>query len=321
MKGILTICRKELADHFSSTRFVLLFTLILMVSLVIAYMVGTGLQDELKDVAKPTFVFLMLFTSPGKLFSLIQFIAIFGPFMGIVLGFDAINRERGARTLSKLISQPIYRDSVINGKFLAGMVTISIMLLAILLLISGLGLRLIGVVPGPEEVWRLLIYLLISIFYIGFWLGISILFSIVFRSVATSALAAIACWIFFSFFVPLGSGLAADAISPVSQSAAESNPELLIQHEQTRKIFSLLSPMTLYSEGTTTILDPLRKTTQSILLMGPMERLSISRFQNPLPLSESLAIVFPQIISMIAITVVCFAISYIAFMRQEIRST
>lgn len=321
MKGILTICRKELEDHFSSTRFILLFTLILMVSLVTAFMVGTGLRDELQGVAKPTFVFLMLFTSPGKLFSLIQFIAFFGPLIGIILGFDSINRERSARTLSKLVSQPIYRDSIINGKFLAGFVTITIMLLAIVLLISGLGLRLIGVVPGPEEVWRLAIYLLISIFYISFWLGISILFSVIFRSMATSVLATIACWIFFSFFVALGASLLADAISPVDQSAAVSNPELLIQHEKIRRVLSLFSPMTLYSEATTTILDPLRKTTQSLLLMGPMERLSITRFQNPLPLSESVYIVFPHLISLVAITLLCFAISYIAFMRQEVRST
>ena len=321
MKGILTICRKELADHFSSTRFILLFYLILMVSLVTAFIVGAGLRDELKDVAKPTFVFLMLFTSPGKLFSLIQFIAIFGPLLGIVLGFDSINRERSARTLSKLISQPIYRDAVINGKFLAGLITIVIMLVSIVLMISGLGLLLIGVVPGPEEILRLFVYLVISIFYIGFWLGISILFSVGFRSVATSALAAIACWIFFSFFVAMGASVIADAISPVDQTRAAANPELLIQNEQTRKILSLFSPMSLYSESTTIILDPLRKTTQSILLMGPMERLSISRFQNPLPLTESIYIVFPHLISLIAITMVFFAITYAVFMRQEVRST
>ena len=321
MKGILTICRKELADHFSSTRFILLFYLILMVSLVTAFIVGSGLRDELKDVAKPTFVFLMLFTSPGKLFSLIQFIAIFGPLLGIVLGFDSVNRERSARTLSKLISQPIYRDAVINGKFLAGLITIVIMLVSIVLMISGLGLLLIGVVPGPEEILRLLVYVVISIFYIGFWLGISILFSVGFRSVATSALAAIACWIFFSFFVAMGASVIADAISPVDQTRAAANPELLIQNEQTRKILSLFSPMSLYSESTTIILDPLRKTTQSILLMGPMERLSISRFQNPLPLTESIYIVFPHLISLIAITMVFFAITYAVFMRQEVRST
>jgi len=321
VKGLLTIYRKELGDHFSSTRFILSFTLILLVSLIIAFMVGTQLKDELKDVAKPTFVFLMLFTSSGKFFSLISFIAFFGPFMGILLGFDAINRERSARTLSKLVSQPIYRDSIINGKFLAGVVTISILLLAIVLLISGLGLRLIGVVPGPEEIWRLTIYFLISIFYISFWLGISILFSVVFRSTATSLFASIACWIVFSYAVPLMATPLAEAISPVDQQAAARHPEILVQHENTKKMLSLLSPMSLYSEATTTILDPLRKTTQTVLLMGPLERLSISRFQSPLPFTESVYLVFPHLISLIAITLVFFALSYAAFMRQEIRST
>jgi ABC-2 type transport system permease protein len=319
--GLLTIYRKELADHFSSTRFVLLFILILMVSLVTAFMVGSSLRDELQGGGKPTFVFLMLFTSSGKLFSLIQFIAFFGPLMGIILGFDAINRERSSRTLSKLVAQPIYRDAVINGKFLAGVVTIAVMLLAIILLISGLGLRLVGVVPGPEEIWRLIIYYLISVFYISFWLGLSILFSIGFRSMATSALAAIACWIFFSFFISIGSSVVADAAVPIDQNTASANPELLIKHEQVRNMFNIVSPMTLYSEGTTTILDPTRKTTQALLLMGQMERISISRFQNPLPLSQSVSIVFPHIISLIAITFICFAISYAVFMRQEIRST
>ena len=321
MKGIITICRKELADHFSSTRFTLLFYLILMVSMVIAFMVGTGLKEELKDVAKPTFVFLMLFTSPGKFLSLIQFISIFGPIIGIVLGFDAVNRERSARTLSKLASQPIFRDYIINGKFLAGLVTIIIMMVAIVLMISGLGLLLIGVVPGPEEIYRLLIYLVISIFYIGFWLGISILFSVSFRSMATSILASIACWIFFFFFVPMGAGMLADVISPFDPNQASQNPELIIKNEQTKKAISLVSPMTLYSESTTIILDPLRKTTQSLILMGPFERLSISRFQNPLPLWESIYIVLPHLITLIAMTLVCFAISYAVFMRQEIRST
>jgi ABC-2 type transport system permease protein len=322
VREMLTICRKELADHFNSTFFILIYTGIVIFSLFIAYTVGDSLKTELEGVAKPTLVFLMLFTTTGKFyFSLVQFIAIFGPIMGIVLGFSAINRERSGRTLSKLASQPIYRDSIINAKFLAGLFTITIVLLAITLLISGLGLILVGVVPGAEEVGRLAVYFVFSIFYIAFWLGISILFSIVFRGMITSVLAAFAFWFFFSFFFPIGVNIAADAISPVNQSEAASNPEILIQHEETQKILSTFSPISLYNEATSTILDPMRKTTRSLVLMGPMERLSISRFQNPLPLSESLYIVLPQFISLIAITLVCFSISYLVFMRQEIRST
>jgi ABC-2 type transport system permease protein len=55
--------------------------------------------------------------------------------------------------------------------------------------------------------------------------------------------------------------------------------------------------------------------------MGPLERLSLTRFQNPLPLLQSVVIVLPFVISLIAITCVCFGICYWVFMRQEIRST
>jgi ABC-2 type transport system permease protein len=315
--GLLVVFKKEISDHFSSYRFMILFALIAMVSLIIAYMVGLNIRQELEGVAKPRFVFLMLFTLRGALFSLVQFVAFFGPLIGLILGFDMINRERNEGTLSRLLSQPIYRDSVINGKFLAGVVTISVMMVSIVLMITGLGLKMVGVVPGFEEIWRIIVYLVISIIYISFWLGVAILFSILFRSIATSALAALAVWIFFSFFVSLGASIVADSFVP---EVGTSNPEAIIKHAKIQKAFALLSPMELYTDATGTIIDPTRKTTRSIVLMGPMEKISQARFSGPLPLSQSVLVVFPYIISLIAITAICFAISYTVFMRQEIRS-
>jgi ABC-2 type transport system permease protein len=301
-------------------RFLLISALIVMVGVIITSMVGMAIQEELRGMAKPTLIFLLLFTSTGKLFSFVQFIGFFGPLLGIFLGFDSINRERVSRTLSKLVSQPIFRDSIINAKFLSGVTVIAIVLVATVLLISGLGIRLIGVVPGVEEVWRLVIYIVISLLYISFWLGISILFSVVFRSTATSALASLAIWIFFSFFVSLGASVMADAVAPVSQTASGVDAEMLIRHERIQRVASLVSPMALYSDATTTILDPMRKTTRTLILMGPMERFSMSRFQSPLPLLESILIVIPHLISIVAITLLCFGICYFVFMRQEIRT-
>jgi ABC-2 type transport system permease protein len=317
MSGIGAIVRKELADQFSSYRFSILFALIAMVSLITTYMVGTGLREELSGVAKPEFVFLMLFTSTGPLFSLVQFVAFFGPLIGLVLGFDSINRERSSGTLSKLASQPIYRDAIINGKFLAGVIVISIMLTSILFVTTGLGLKVIGVVPGIEEIWRLFIYLVISVFYISFWLGISILFSILFRGIATSALATLAIWIFFSFFVSMGASVVANAVVP---GARAEDPESFMKKMRIERSISLISPMQLYNDSTSIIIDPMRKTTQSMVLMGPIERISSARFQRPLALSQSIYVVIPHIISLIAISVIFFGISYAVFMRQEIRS-
>ena len=317
MNGIRSIVRKELADHFSSYRFIILFALIAMVSLITVYMVGLNIRNELEGIAKPKFIFLMLFTSSGTLFSLVQFVAFFGPLIGLILGFDTINRERNEGTLSKLLSQPIYRDVVINGKFLAGVITITVMLVSIVLLVTGLGLSIVGVIPGMEEFLRICVYLIISIIYVSFWLGVSILFSIVFRSIATSALAALAVWIFFSFFISLGAGVVAHAFL---SDVGESTPESVVKRAKIVRGVSLASPMQLYTNATATIIDPTRKTTRSIVAMGPMEQMSMSRFSGPLSLSQSVFIVMPYIVTLVAITLICFGMSYLVFMRQEIRS-
>src|SRR3974390_1287228 len=52
------------------------------------------------------------------------FVAMLGflvPLMAIGLGFDTVNGEHNRRTLSRILSQPIYRDALLFGKFLAGL--------------------------------------------------------------------------------------------------------------------------------------------------------------------------------------------------------
>lgn len=316
--GTYTVFRKELADHFGSYRFTILFALITMVSLITVYMAGVDLRDAFQGSVRPRFVFLMLFTSAGTVFSLVQFVGFFGPLIGLILGFDAINRERVTGTLSKLVSQPIYRDSIINGKFLAGVTTIFVMFFSIVSLISGLGLMVLGVVPGVEEVFRVLFYVVISVFYISFWLGLAILFSILFRGIATSALAGLALWIFFSFFVPLGANFVGNAVSPVDKEKA--SLEDVVKNLRVQRAVSLSSPMTLYGDSAAVIVDPLRKSVKPLLVVGPKEKLSSERFKNPLPLLQSLLVVFPSITVLVAITLICFGVSYTSFMLQEVRS-
>ena len=316
MHGIRTIFKKELADHFSSYRFLILFALIAMVSLITVYIVGLNIA-QIKGVAKPQYVFLMLFTASGIQFSLVQFVAFFGPLIGLILGFDTINQERNEGTLSKLLSQPIYRDSVVNSKFLSGVAVIAIMMVSIVLVITGLGLIIVGVIPGIEEIWRIFIYLLISIIYLSFWLGVAILFSILFRSVATSALAALAVWIFFSFFIPLGANAVANA---VTSDTRISNPEAFVRRvNRVEQALSLASPLELYTDATATIINPMQRTTRSFV-QGMMGKISMERFSGPLPLSQSVLLVLPYIIMLVAVTIICFAISYTVFIRQEIRS-
>ena len=106
---------------------------------------GSGADGE--------FVFLSLFTVSGSSIpSFVSFIAMLGPFVGLALGFDGVNSERNGGTLNRLLSQPIYRDSVINGKFLAGAAVIFSMVFAMGGLAVAVGLIAIGIPPSLEEV-------------------------------------------------------------------------------------------------------------------------------------------------------------------------
>jgi ABC-2 type transport system permease protein len=141
------------------------------------------------------------------------------------------------------------------------------MLVSVVLIISGFGLILLGVVPGIEEILRVFMYLVISIFYISFWLGIAILFSISFRSIATSLLATAAVWLFLSFFVGYGAPvLVANTVAPVEQQEG-TNQDVLIKNMRIKESVSLFSPMILYSYSTAVVVDPTRKTTR-LHLMG-----------------------------------------------------
>ena len=290
MKEMMAVFQKELADHFNSWRFIILFAIVFAVGVIAIYFDAQFIRQA---VTETRFVFLQLYTTSGQSLPLFILIIVFlVPIVGIVLGFDAINSEKSSGTLSRLLSQPIFRDSVINGKFLAGIVTIAIMVVAIVMLVAGLGLRMIGVPPSSEEVIRLMAFLAISIIYGGFWLGLAILFSLLSQRVATSAMASIAVWIFFiflflfPFFVDLG---------------------------QFGFIVMQVSPLLLFWQVITILLIP-NALGQVIQSAGGLPTSALS-------LGQSLLTVWPHLVSLIALTVICFAISYIKFMREEIRST
>jgi len=116
---------------------------------------GRELMDRIRAVtAEDPFLFLRLFTTArAPLPSFVAFLGFLVPLMAIGLGFDAVNGEHNRRTLSRILSQPIYRDALLFGKFLGGLAVIAISLVCLWLLVIGLGLIMLGVPPGAKR-WR-----------------------------------------------------------------------------------------------------------------------------------------------------------------------
>ncbi|MCH5718576.1 ABC transporter permease [Niabella hibiscisoli] len=128
------------------------------------------------------------------------FLSFLGPLLGISLGFDAVNTEKNNGTLIRLMAQPVYRDNLLLAKFVSTLIIVTTLVVALVLLMIGGGLLITGVRMEPQELMRILAFVVISILYIGFWLSLSILLSVGLRQAATSALTAIGFWLFLRCF-------------------------------------------------------------------------------------------------------------------------
>jgi ABC-2 type transport system permease protein len=311
--GLGVVMLKELSDHLTSIRMRVLEWLVVLVAVAALY----GAIQQIKDTtAEDPFLFLRLFTtSRDPLPSFVSFLSFLVPLMAIGLGFDAVNGEHNRRTLSRILSQPIYRDALLFGKFLAGLVTLSISLVTLWLLVIGLGLFLIGIPPGAEEIARSFVFLLVTIVYAGVWLALALLFSILFRSAATAALVTLGLWLLVTFIWPVLSGALAQIIVPPDPryTALGLQTPGTAQLEQ---ILARFSPSTLYAEIVVALLDP---TTRAL---GPiyLSQLQGAVLGAPLPFGESVLIAWPQMVGMIATAIVLFVIGYVIFQRQEVRA-
>ena len=312
-QGLGVVTFKELSDHLTGVRMIVLEWLVVLMALGVVY---TGIQQIREVSAEDPFLFLRLFTTSREpLPSFVSFISFLVPLMAIGLGFDAVNSEYNRRTLSRILSQPIYRDALLFGKFIAGLMTLAISLITLWLLVVGLGLVLVGIPPGAEEISRSFLLLLVTIIYAGVWLALAMLFSILFRSAATAALVTLGLWLLITFIWPVLAGAVAQIIAPPDPRymALGLQTPATVQLEQ---FLARLSPSTLFGEVVVALLDP---TTRSL---GPIY---LSQMQGavlgaPLPIGESMLIAWPQTVGMVATAILLFVIGYVIFQRQEVRA-
>lgn len=308
--GLGAVIAKEMADHLTSARMRILEILIVLTA---AGTVYASLQNIKETVAQGQFVYLNLFTSArDPLPAFVGFLAFLVPLIAIALAFDAINGEFNRRTLSRILAQPIYRDALLMGKFLASFLTLALVLTAIWLLIFGMGIIGLGVPPNGAEVARILCFLITTIFYGGVWLALALVFSVTFRQSATAALASISVWLFFTVFWNILAGLLAQALRPIQLGMVDE----MIAQEKMLMLLTRLSPTTLYAEATLGLLQP---AVRSLGLILPTQ-LEGALYGTPLPLNQSLVIIWPQLTGLIAATILLFALGYMLFQRQEIRA-
>ncbi|MDR1861252.1 MAG: ABC transporter permease [Bacteroidales bacterium] len=278
---------KEITDIVHSWRFLILFALIIMTA------VGSVIAFELQysEITRDIKIddkifFLRIFTWKNSIFLMVmQYLC---PVLGICLGFDAINSEQTKGTLSRVLSQPVYRDYILLSKFLAALLVVSLLFTVLMMIMFAWGLLSLGVGPTLDEFLRLLWYLFLTIVYVAFWLNIALFFSGIFRQSSASVLTCISAWLIFSVLAAL----------PFEISSSFS-----------------LNPIFAYQQAIMILMTPELEG----LLKVPIEYAGGVR-PTLLPLNQNIIIAGGFITYLIAGSVALFAMSYYFFMRREIRS-
>ena len=316
--GWTIIAGKEIGDHVSSVRFVVLLLVLGLAAGIPFYFATDRLRDAASDVSGAPALFLALFTLGSDTISFLRadaFVGIVAPLLGLAFSFDSVNGERADGTLPRLLSQPIHRDDVVNGKFAAGLFVIGLVIVAVVLIIAGMGMLRLGIVPAPGEIVRLGSWTLVTFVYVALWLAFGMLLSVTIRRAATSALIGFGVWLVITIFGNLIVTLVAGVVAPISGST----PDEVLRSAATQEFVTRILPSTLYREVSVVLLNPSVTQVSTPTTVGQLEQAQ-QQIPTLLSLDQSVLLVWPQTVALIALTVACFALAYVRFMRQEVRA-
>ncbi len=206
---LITIAEKEFFDHIRSRKFLLIFGILLIVAVV--GLIG-GVTDYNKSVKtynehqatvdSPLSSYMQEKPSILSVFSSVATYLVFvGGILGIAMGFDLVSKEKESKSLKILLSHPVYRDEVINGKALGGTGALGCAL-AVVLVIALATLLIYGIVPDGGEVVLIGVFIAVSFLLIFSYFAIALFMSTVMDESGSALIYTIIVFILLSVLVP-----------------------------------------------------------------------------------------------------------------------
>jgi len=322
MAGMMTMAKKEFTDIVGEKKFLLIFATLLIVTCVSAYQ--GGLQYAESQSTSGTIIItsgggrggmnMMMGSAESlsrSLSSMIENFSLVGGILAIAISFDTINNERQKGSLKTLLSYPIYRDSIVYGKYLGGLFVIIMVTTITFLGSMGLFISVTNIALTTDTITRLAVFFGITIVYMAIFLAIGLLLSIVLPSPSTSLLASVIAWLASIQLIPNVGYAIGQILYPVKMAVSSTGMPSFTQQTgftTIRAIISAVSPSTSYES----IIN-------SVLTSSSLEFTSGAVTEKSIVVADALMTVLPNILYFVGLMIGIFAAAYVIFMRQEIR--
>ncbi len=205
------IAAKEFRTAYKDKVFIMIVLLFLLMSIASVYIGSTTKNAELKAYQDIVSVIQSeggaLPAAPeifplAILKNIITYITMIGAVLAIFLGFDSFSSERENGTLKLLLSKPVYRDQLITGKLLGAGVIIGGILIVTLLFNLTLFIVTTGLLPGVNEILRLVIFFFLAFVYMMSFYIVTLYVSIRTQDRTSGFLIMMVLWVFISFVIP-----------------------------------------------------------------------------------------------------------------------
>ncbi|WP_054847820.1 ABC transporter permease subunit [Methanoculleus chikugoensis] len=235
---LLNVARKEFSDHITSRRFVIILGLLLVISTISiydgienynnsleAYTEQLRQMEEFDDPyrnwmppQKPSIMYVFI--------SMMSYMTMLGGILAIAIGFDLVSKEKETRSLKTLLSHPVYRDEIINGKALGGGIAALGFAMALALAVAIAMLLLFSVVPTAEEFAAILVFGgAVSLGFLLAYFAVALMMSTVAKESGNALIYTLVIFFAVSSLLPMfGGAMAANAFAGDPPEPPEMGP-------------------------------------------------------------------------------------------------
>jgi len=319
------IAIKEAQDHLTSFRFIgLLFLLLTICGIFFLKETGTYLEGIRSCSSGTSSIYNLPYTVNifGGIMSAIGGRSIFGPIIAVALGFDLITKERESGSIKAILSVPVYRDEVINGKALGGIIVLAITTTIVFVLAFAV-LLVHSIVPGVTELSYIFMFWLFTVLFLSGIFIMSLMISTFSKTSGMSLVFSLLALLFFmSVVYTAGSYTAGIIMGP--------DPSTEYQYIDSLDSNELYQMSVDYNKNKDELMQFVKYISINtnyhklcMVLTWPQYSRDYSgslEFDRTLPpVGEALASMWGYVLFLIAYPAVFFGIAYVRFMRTDLR--
>jgi ABC-2 type transport system permease protein len=351
MAGISVVAKKEFFDHVMGKKFMVILAILMIISL-LAMQQGVESYNKQLDSYKERTAEIEehpegmppggMPEKPSMLFvfqMMSMLFGILGAILAIAIGFNLISGEKESGSLKSLLSHPVFRDTIINGKALGGMGALGFAMLVMTLLSIGI-LMMLGIMPTGDEFVRILVFMGFTLLFMFSFFAIALMCSTVAKNSTRAITYTLVIFIVISFVMPISGsfvgmhlagdmpeypGMARHEINESGGGVSEEEQERIQEEFQewwdkvigVQEMFSIADPKSNFEKVSSAVLNP--RFQSSSVSFGSSSTTMITGSRAETSILEALGMVWKNLLVLLVFPVVMFAIAYIKFMRMDIR--